>query len=150
MAQSKPLSRSVPSADPDDESDTNARFFEPGEQPQLRGENKKTRDNEGLEPHAESDEPLTATAQGIRDASLFDQFSDESHPDAPETVEPEITADEVAALDEHQGPAGVDGDAREAEQQRMREALRQNRDRRSVPSDQDTWDRNRHSDGSRR
>jgi hypothetical protein len=107
---------------------------------------RKTRDNQGLEPHSEADEPVSTHTSAIREASLFDQFADDSHPDSPETVEPETNADDM----EEGGSPGVDAEAREAEKERMRTALRKNQDRRSLPADRDNWDSNRHGGDGRR
>jgi hypothetical protein len=107
---------------------------------------RKTRDNQGLEPHSEADDPVSTHASAIREASLFDQFADDSHPDSPETVAPETNADDM----EEGGSPGVDLEAREAEKERMRTALRKNHDRRSLPPDRDTWDSNRHGGDGRR
>jgi len=107
---------------------------------------RKTRDNQGLEPHSEADEPVSTHASTIREASLFDQFADDSHPDSPETVAPETSADDM----EEGGSPGVDVEAREAAKERMRTALRKNHDRRSLPPDRDTWESNRHGGHSSR
>jgi hypothetical protein len=110
----------------------------------------KTRDTAGLEPHSEADEAVTTLSGVTRDTSLFDQFADDSDPDSPKTVEPDTNADDVAALDEHRAPAGIDEDARELEKARLKAALRANPDRRSLPMDRETWDDNRHAEGNRR
>lgn len=104
----------------------------------------KTQYNEGLEPHSEADDGVSVTSRSVQDGSLFDQFTDASHPDAPETVAPETNADESAMLDEHAAPPGVDDEAREAEKARLRAALRHNQDRRSLPSEREAVDDNRH------
>jgi hypothetical protein len=59
----------------------------------------------------------------IRDASLFDQPSEEGDPHAPR-----IAADETVARDEHEGTSATNASAREVEKQRERAKLRKTRE----------------------
>lgn len=76
---------------------------------------------------ADSDEPqgdVALVSDAVTDASLFDQPSVEGDPHAPRVI-----ADEMQALDEHQGTAATSPSEREAEKARSREKLRKTREK---------------------
>lgn len=98
---------------------------------------------------SEPEQDVDLTNNGVREASLFDRGVGGDAP-LPDTRAPLVDADESTDLDEHAGPSNVDPEAREEEMRRMREALRKNPDRRSVSSDRETWEANRHTGGGRK
>jgi hypothetical protein len=74
---------------------------------------------------ADSDEPqgdVDLMGSSVREASLFDQPSVEGDPHPPR-----VNADEMRALDEHEGTSATSPSEREAEKSRSREKLRQAR-----------------------
>lgn len=74
---------------------------------------------------ADSDEPqgdVNLVSDSVVDASLFDQPSVEGDPHAPRVI-----ADEMRALDEHEGTSATSPSEREAEKAKEREKLRKTR-----------------------
>jgi hypothetical protein len=74
---------------------------------------------------ADSDEPqgdVDLVGSSVREASLFDQPSIEGDPHPPR-----VNADEMRALDEHEGTSATSPSEREAEKSRSREKLRKAR-----------------------
>jgi hypothetical protein len=74
---------------------------------------------------ADSDEPqgdVDLVGNSVREASLFDQPSIEGDPHPPR-----VNADEMRALDEHEGTSATSPSEREAEKARSREKLRKAR-----------------------
>lgn len=76
---------------------------------------------------ADSDEPqrdVDLVSGSVGDASLFDQPSVEGDPHAPRVI-----ADEMRALDEHEGTSATSPSERAAQKARAREKLRETREK---------------------